>query len=206
MVKYGTRLKTPSLDHILRLYDQSTVQERKDGGAWYPSAHQWCKSTGRGYGLGFKVVAAVVATLSPKISWTFAVRDTLTLLDVWVDGQDFRSAVVSAVGANKRKAIRILLDGRPQVSGPKVSAFYANLSGDYNRVTIDVWMYRAAVNSLDERATWLTPRQYERFEELYIQAGEVLGWVPAHLQATLWLTVQRLAGVQAIPSAPFSML
>jgi hypothetical protein len=206
MMKYGTRLKTPSLDCILGVYECSTRFEREEGRTWYPDAGAWCRATGRLYGVPGAVVAAMAATLSPKISWVFTVRDVLNLLGAWSSGANPRRVKCAALGANKRKAIKILGEGRPAVSGSKVSAFYANLIGDYNRVTVDVWMYRAAIGSYHESSQWLTPRQYERFETVYVEAADLLGYTPARLQATLWLTVQRLARNRAVQYALFDAI
>lgn len=198
MLKYGTRLKTPSIDAILGVYECSTRLEREEGRSWYPDAGAWCRVTGQKYGVPGVVVAAIAATLSPKISWSFTVRDTLNLLGAWNNGADTRRVRLAALGDNKRKAIRILREGRPAVSGSKVSAFYANLTGNYSRVTVDVWMYRAAVSDYSASASWLTPRQYERFEAIYREAAGRVGMLPAHFQAVLWLTAQRLARVRAV--------
>jgi hypothetical protein len=62
--------------------------------------------------------------------------------------------VVNGTLANRAKAWRIACGEDPDavLSGPKVRAFFANIMGDVDAVTIDVWAARAAEGRRNDNA------------------------------------------------------
>jgi hypothetical protein len=81
------------------------------------------------------------------------------------------------------------LRGEP-LSGLKVSAFAANLKGDLDRVTIDIWVLRFLKIPKDK----LTDKQYLILERDITARAKRRGMKPAQYQAEIWAKVQRQWG------------
>lgn len=69
----------------------------------------------------------------------------------------------------------------------KVPKFYANILGNTEVVTVDVWAARAAVSNPPEV---IAGSFYRMIEEAYQNAATKVGFTPRDLQAICWLTVQ----------------
>jgi hypothetical protein len=82
---------------------------------------------------------------------------------------------VNGTLANRAKAWRIACGEDPDavLSGPKVRAFFANIMGDVDAVTMDVWAARAAEGRRNENAP--VRRRYRLLAESYRRAGERRG-------------------------------
>jgi hypothetical protein len=121
----------------------------RDGAAWYPSALAECRRMGRAHGVSAPRAAAVVAILSPRARWQTNLRAADMLLS---------DAAMIRIGARRRYRRRYgVLPAqvtRAQyaigadryssvVTGPKVSAFYRNIMGDADIVTVDTIMAKA---------------------------------------------------------------
>ena len=79
-----------------------------------------------------------------------------------------------------------------ELSGPKVNAFFHNLIGDLNYVTIDVWMVR--FYGLSEKTAVNTPKKYKAIAERVKRSARRYGLYPAELQAILWSAERFRAG------------
>ena len=75
-----------------------------------------------------------------------------------------------------------------ELSGPKVRAFAANLKGDYDQVTVDVWMLRL----FDHDKPSVKGR--EEVCKFVVRAAEEMGCEPAEMQAEMWEFSVRRAG------------
>jgi hypothetical protein len=87
-----------------------------------------------------------------------------------------------AHGAHPAKVLR----------GPKVSAFWLNICGNLDVVTVDTWAVRAA-GITDDREAQLTLNRkggYERVAAAYQDVAREVGVLPAELQAAVWLHVR----------------
>jgi len=159
--------------------------EREDGLGWYDAAGSWVKHLARMHNLTEECVAGIAATLSPRLPWSRAIK----LTELMLDGEDISSL---ALGRQVRKAqnIRSGLDAEVVVSGMKVTAFYHNLLGEYQWVTIDKWSfdqvsgrdYNAGDNHMLERAG-----VYDMYAKSFRDVGRDVGLEPAVLQAILWI-------------------
>jgi hypothetical protein len=160
-----------SLDHAL-----------SEGRAWYPNAWEVCRSIGKSSGLSPKRVAAVMAVTSPRARWSKNVAATYELCMDHVGSDDFAISY-GVLKANSDKAIRILTSRYFSgiLSGPKVTAFYANILGDTDRVTVDSIMSQAAGFSSDVS-------DHIRFEVEVAcwQLADVFGITPRDAQASVW--------------------
>jgi len=169
-----------SLRHVLAM---APTLDWYDGALWYRQALDSITDTATLYGMTPDAVAGIVAALSPRMRWEANIADAVRIISG--RGQ------VRALGRNAVKARRILAgeDWRDVLLGPKVRAFAANLSGDMQEVTVDVWMARALTGgALSE------PRSDGDYREMAravrAVAGEY-GLPPAVLQAVAWTAVRK---------------
>ncbi len=128
------------------------------------------------------ILAATSPRKQVKANWRLAMR----IYDAYKSGTDY-----SVVGMlpNHVGNVDRALSGLP-LSGNKVSAFAANLKGDLNRVTIDVWVLRY----LRSDRTTLTPKQYGILEKKIQRMAKRKGLLPAQYQAKIWAEAMRQAG------------
>lgn len=157
------------------------------GAAWYASGRREARRLARLGPPGFGPVraAAVLAALSPRAQWSVNLRWAERLITSYGAAEP---PAVSMRG-HRAKAWRILHGADPdrELSGPKVRAFWRNLCGDAEPVTVDVWAARAA--GLDERE--LARRgSYERVAEAYRAVAADVGLAPCDLQGAVWMGIR----------------
>lgn len=182
--------RKPELIHnLLRIYGESTPEDRLMGCEWYPKAHQTAIEWGETYGYSIATVANVVAALSPQIDWN---RNLIVAHDL-LSGQNPSVGGCLLGCVNKAKAILRdragdIRDYFPQ--GPKVYHFAQNLMGNYVLVTVDTHATQAALNDVTSNyhLKW-TP--YGVFEECYQESANIIGMEPAMFQAIIWLGWKR---------------
>ena len=85
--------------------------------------------------------------------------------------------------------IKRALSGQ-NLSGNKVESFRRNLCGDFNAVTIDVWMLRWF--GIDKSS--LTPKQYKLVANKVKRQAKYHGLNPAEYQAVCWMAQRSDAG------------
>lgn len=166
---------------ILRTFDRATSADVEAGARWYDEAGELAASLAGRHHLQVDEVAGVIAALSPRTSWSRNVAGTVALLE---DGDDAARAM-GCIGANVDRAVAVL-DGVP-LNGPKTRAFAANIAGDREAVTVDVWAMRVA--DLDEN---LLSRKgaYDAVADAYRAAARRRGVDPATMQATTWVVAR----------------
>jgi hypothetical protein len=126
--------------------------------------------------------AGVIATTSPRCS---VVRNIRMSLHFMVHRND---RVVPMKGI--RKSLHKWLDRRV-IDGPKTGAFYSNLSGCPDAVTLDVWMsYALGCSQTDFAGKANRAKSILRVT----QVGERLGITPAEAQAVIWTGYRSRAG------------
>ena len=166
-----------------RLVDRwhaTTPQRRFEGLMWYPQASA---VAARLMPHDPERAAAVLAALSPRLGWEDNVRDAETVL-----GGAERP--LRALPANQAVAWAALQADDPgaALSGPKVRAFFAALTGDESAVPVDTWAARAALPADDSRPLNRIGRaERARIESAYRIAADFLNVAPRTLQATMWL-------------------
>lgn len=173
--------------NILAVFATATAGQIADGKAWYPSAIETLAELAPKWDVARR--AAVCAMLSPRTTWK---ENTNGVRKFYRDAYaGFSLApIVAGVGRNREKAWATAVDGNvARVSGPKVSAFNANLNGDFQRVTIDVWAARAA-GVPESQMDHLDGKRYRALEAAYKAVAASLFFAPAELQAIVWI-VQR---------------
>lgn len=124
----------------------------------------------------FTKMVAATSVLNPTPSNAV---DALIAYRAWKTGAEFKG--LPAVTGNLERAVA----GQP-LSGPKVTNFFKNLSGDPNAVTVDRWMMRL----FDFKSDSPTPRQYDLIDAVVTRSAREAGVTPRQYQAALWAGVR----------------
>lgn len=171
-------------DRIVRAYEGTSAALRTAGRLWYPTAEAVIAELSDRYGVSRGNTAAVVAALSPQTRW----RSNIVAAEALLEGR--RSiALAHAYPLNVAKADRVLSgdDADGVLGGPKVRAFWKNLAGNRNAVTVDVWAARAASGGQIDAPS---PAQYLRIADAYAAAADMVGETNRETQAIVWLAVR----------------
>jgi hypothetical protein len=178
---------------ILQMYRSATEAQVEAGTAWYETARTEAKRLANLYGVSYRCAAGVIAVLSPRQKWPQNKLDAASILRAATSGSSVKPKV-SAYGANRDKAWRIAKGEAPStvLGGPKVNAFYRNICGDYNGVTVDVWAARVAEPYNLHFAG--RPETYAVIAEAYTNAAMALGTFPAFVQAVCWIVIRKSTG------------
>lgn len=182
--------------NILATFTLATAAQIVDGKRWYPEAIKALEAFQASHNSNWylpdwdnKRAAAVCAVLSPRITWASNITGVKRIAKA-VGDRNSLCPVVAGVRRNVDKAWQIATGGPLSlVTGPKVSSFYANLCGNFERVTIDVWAARAAGVS-DDEMTHLDRTRYASLERAYQAVAHELSFQPAELQAICWIVVR----------------
>jgi hypothetical protein len=162
---------------------------------WYANAQEIIWNLGRDYGQPADVICAVIAVLSPGISWEKnIVAAELVLHYVCHSAPDHQLRTLPCYGHNLRKAIQIVRSGDPRlVKGRKCQAFADNLKypdGSY-QVTVDRHTVRAWLPVGAPRCAYNLPKKvYESCAYDYTLAATDLGLRPPQVQAVCWLAMK----------------
>lgn len=162
---------------------------------WYREAGEWCASLDTTHKLAPGTAAAFVAALSPLNGWEDQVRFTPPSLERCLarvaQGLTDPAAIAKGItgpglGENRLRAARVLLGESPGtvLRGDKVTAFFANLTGDeHTRVTID----RHALAIAWPEAASITAKRYREAEIAFQSVAPLFDVTPAGLQALTWV-------------------
>jgi hypothetical protein len=171
---------------LLRTFDSATELQRSNGGAWYREAYSVaCELAGQTFTP--EQGAAVIAVMSPNTAWNVNVAMARRVVDSYRAGIPVEDCK-AGLGANVRKAYRVLDGDIQAVKGPKVMAFFANIIGDPDHVTVDIWATRAAVGR--SRPAGIV--EHRLIAQAYRNAAKKRGISPRDFQAVVWVTVRDL--------------
>ena len=189
-----------SIHRLYRLYELASESEKQTGRAWYERARVDIGELAIQHQTTTKIVAGVVAALSPNVHWDRNIEDANSVLGVGLSPYelaDYHECTVSTYNSNKVKAFAIAeLDWNTRgesldiLRGPKVTAFYLNLIGDSSALTLDSHAYnafcgfRATGSDLPGMRAQLT----RDAREAYTRAAGVKGETVAAFQAIIWVT------------------
>lgn len=173
----------------------ATAQDLAEGLHWYDRARTVAEDMSTEYGLSVRHCAGVIAALSPRCQWAANVAGARKMIAAATAG-DLEPSV-NGLRDNRAKAWRIANGEDPDtvLSGPKVRAFYANIMGDGEPVTLDVWCARAAEGRSNPNAP--KGRRYECLSEAYRRTARARGLAPRDVQAAVW-TVYRRTNARAL--------
>lgn len=158
----------------------ATEETWRKGAAWYPLAQAWCERAALAHGRQQHVAAGIVAALSPRQTWARNLEQAERVL----------AGEVATVLPDAYRKARAILDGALPLDvlrGPKVRAFYANLTGDLGQVTVDTWALRAL--GLEPGFIRIAPR-HALVVRAYADAAREFEIEPAIAQAIVWVHVR----------------
>lgn len=175
---------------LTRRYDRVPEPTRARGRAWYLTA---LATAERIDGEFPSRAAGVIAALSPRNYWSQNVRQAAALI-AWADddtrGMDDRPNCHTYVQMRKADALARYGEPADWLTGPKESAFCANILGDTQRVTVDAWATLAACGRAYSPARG---RAYDRFQAAYRVAARRRGETPRDFQAIIWCHIRGAA-------------
>ena len=162
------------VNRALRAYDRASPEARAEGREWYARARSWCLKLAHETGYDPRTVADVTAALSPRLQWSVNQR----LARNFLLGRPIKGVLQNSM----LRALRARV-GEGVGEGPKVQAFAANLRGNLERVTVDVWVLRALGIESDR----INLGEYRRLEQAIRKAAHMRGENPADFQSVLWV-------------------
>jgi hypothetical protein len=172
---------------ILDTYDAADDETRRLGAAWYPNARRMALAmVPNGSADDARAACGVVAALSPRCGWA---QNLAWAAKVLAAKRNRKACPEVHTRAMRAQAWRIAGGEYPLdvLNGPKVRAFYCNLTGGYDAVTVDVWAARVAFGRLD------IPGPGNRYAEIaraYMDAANCRLTRPAIMQATTWIQIR----------------
>lgn len=132
-----------------------------------------------------RLFACLLAATSPRVKIARNWRVANMIYRKWTTGHGLDlSQSMRTHHPNIKRAIR-----NEPLSGPKVSAFAANLTGDFQAVTIDVWVMRYYGLSGS-----ITGKRYAELADRIRYEARKYGYQPAEYQAIIWTIVRKQCG------------
>jgi hypothetical protein len=173
---------------ICKAFRAATAADLAAGLGWYAEALSVAQAIDPAHP---ERAAGVIAALSPQCQWGTNVAWARTVIAAADSGAGTPRVHTTAMRA---QAMRIA-KGEPALSvlnGPKVRAFYANIIGDTDAVTVDVWATRVAtgLTGKDAERAISTPSRYASVANDYRRAAEILGVTPREVQAATWVAAR----------------
>lgn len=199
--------------NILRVYEQATDTEHRQGSLWYPSARRQAELLAQTYGRPVTEAASIIAALSPGVTWQRNLANAEAVMEAVSRGRGPTSVSLSTYPANKKKAFKLAKGGEKWewLSGCKVNSFrqcilfplstrevcvdghaYSVWAGLRHKLKENEW--NTPVPSVPSRI--FRPKWYSHIANDYRLAADELGIRPCELQAVCWLTWRRIHEVR----------
>lgn len=180
------------VDNILRVYRESSNEDRTNGFEWYDFAQKFAQELSEKYEITLQQACGVISALSPRNKWEKNLIDATNMCSAHWQGIGLESVTVSTFRSNRAKAIRIL-NGEPVhevITGRKTWAFYNNiLDPSQDHITID--FHAANICDWEIGAKSISKKQYQVYCEAYLNVSKLLNIHPCILQAITWTTWRR---------------
>lgn len=171
--------------NILATWDRATDSDKEAGATWYQEAEILASELAADSGWTLEHAATVIAHLSQRQRWTRTVVGATALMRYG----DRASGMMSGQ-FERAKAALTSDDPLGTLNGPKTRSFAANIMGDREAVTVDVWGLRIA--GVDESLNGGLGRRgrYESIADAYREAARQRGVDPVTMQATTWIVAR----------------
>jgi hypothetical protein len=194
-------LKT-GIGNLLKVYTLTSRMEMEYGRDYYLHFREKVMMTAMMTKLAssqsrsMSMVAGVFAALSPNNNEKQNWDDVYRMIEAFVKGQDLNAVTVHTYGANKDKAIRILLGESPEqvLTGIKTRSFYYNIMDPWSQmVTIDGHMVAAWQGkrlTMDDAK--ISREEYSIIQAGVIIAADLVGMLPQQFQSLIWVTWKRI--------------
>lgn len=169
---------------ILAAYGEASAADLAAGLDWYRRAYTAAESL---LPDDPTRAAGVIAALSPRCHWRTNVAWAAAIIEAAERGDATPPRVHTL--AMRQHAWRIAQGEAPLdvLNGPKVRAFYSNITGDLNAVTVDVWAARAATG---RDLPYVQGRIYRLISRAYREAAGILEMPARDVQAAVWVHVR----------------
>jgi len=184
--KGKTLFKTRVVNHILRVYNDSTFDFNTD---WYVGASDLAKSMSAQYGVDYLKVCGIIAALSPLKTWAENQKIANTFL---AKGEARHTRMMT----NKAKAILNNVDDNQVASilailnGNKIQNFFLNIAFPLGNeaVTIDRHALSICLNRsiVQKDYVGITDLQYNFFVSCFIEASDLANVRPSQMQSITW--------------------
>ena len=173
--------KRTMLRRIEKAWNACNDSDKETGMVWYPKAFETASRIADDYALPIDSVVAVIANTSPRIQW----NRNVTVTEIICAGGN----PSGVFGTSIRKAIAALNSSNPveTVSGPKTEAFFQNIMGNSEPVTIDTWMLKV----IGLTANDLTNANYPIIADAFRTYARRLALPPSAFQAIIWTYAKR---------------
>ena len=176
--------------NIRKAWRRATAADLEQGLQWYDDALQRTQAAAPLHTA--EHAAGIVAALSPMTGWSTNLLNAEKLASLHGAGEPMPT---SGYGfrRNTVKAWRILCGEHPLVvlNGPKVTAFYHNILGSDEHVTVDRWAIRIAYGD-PAGPTTVGQREYDTIAAAFQAVADELGVPARHLQAATWVYYRRV--------------
>jgi hypothetical protein len=167
---------------ILQAYAEASVSARDAGVGWYPAAHAETVAIAEAGGWSVETASAIVAILSPMVSWAHNLADAWEL----AYGGD---EPTYALPDNADKVKRIL-EGEPVVSvigGRKVRSFRQNIRYPLSSAYVTLDTHMANLFGVDPKDVFERVGVYEALQAGVKAASRILGVTAPAAQAVAWI-------------------
>lgn len=185
---------TTMVQRIKDRYADATIADIHAGYAWYREAQDFARALAAATKYPQRAIAGIIAALSPQSAWYRNKLDATTAVEYHYASGDIVG--LSLHTKSQMGKVGRILDGEtPEgvLRGPKESAFYRNIMGDYSLVTVDRWAFKSATgvqlpDSINGKVLGgIGKGAYKRIHAAYVQAAQELNVPPAVLQAIVWI-------------------
>lgn len=183
-LRKSVRKALPLLPSVTDLVNAAGKGEIKRG--WYARANAVIREK---YGRDADIFIALLAATSPRQSVRLNLLMAQHIFSAWeflgrpTDRDSlFEIAKISDLPGREGNVIRALKG--EALSGPKVTAFQANLLNDLEKVTIDTWMIAFA--GIAHERLLMTKGAILAYKRRVSKAARRLGWRPAEVQECVW--------------------
>lgn len=188
---------------ITREFRRANSDDIIAGVEWYQKAHLLAEELAFEYGHTLEQASAVIAALSPQLSWGMNVKVAREVFAAGTSGGVLKANLAKAQRILEGEEIRSVL-GRDDVakSGFKVRAFHRCIltaGRDEYAVCVDRHAHALAVGTRDTPS--LTAKRYREVAHAFRQATKILNaeepqdlrpiLTPSAVQATVWITWRR---------------
>ena len=188
--------------NLMTLYGKASGDTIEEGKQWYQIAHEHAEEIAWTWNIIVPDAVAVIALLSPGVTWSTNIKDANNLIGMWRSGG--QSAVVntriSTYGQFKHRAY-LVLEGIDEFqetpTNKKTWAFYNNILNPHKDayVTIDRHAYKALVGAKYSGGVRISRKRYEAAARAYRDTAEHIGLKAHQLQAIIWLQYKLDNGV-----------
>lgn len=177
------------IKNVNKLWKQVTPADVAKGVSWYTNVYRNIRMYSDRTGYSPVAIAGVIAVTSPRVKWTKQMETLPEILELH-SCKKFSHILQFGLNKNFQKAIHILDGQLPSevIKGRKVMAFYHNLIGDLDSITLDVWMWRIVglkVPPYPKHKLW------DEYESIIRSIAKTEGLKPAQVQAILWIAAKR---------------